>query len=87
MILFPKFLKFLILLILPILPIVPIFALFAQQQKKGLTRRSDPLLPKWKRLFNCINDCLKCLWLVECKVSQNLTVKSDTLSVHLANKL
>ena len=40
-----------------------------------------------RKLFNCINDCLKCLWLVECKVSQNLTVKSNTLSVHLANKL
>ena len=40
-----------------------------------------------RKLFNCINDCLKCLWLVECKVSQNLTVKSDTLSVHLTNKL
>ena len=27
-----------------------------------------------KELFNCINNCLECLWLVKSKVSQNLTV-------------
>ena len=40
-----------------------------------------------KILFNCINNRLKCLRLVECKVSQNLTVEGDTLNIHLTNKL
>ena len=40
-----------------------------------------------RKLFNCINNCLECLWLVKSKVSQNLTVEGDTLNIHLANKL
>ena len=38
-------------------------------------------------LFYCINNCLKCLGLVHCEVSQNLAVHSDTLCVVLTHKL
>ena len=67
------------------------FSLFSFQfsvTKKGpVPNGTGPSPYIVRKLFNCINDCLKCLWLVECKVSQNLTVKSDTLGIHLANKL
>ena len=42
---------------------------------------------KGRRLFYCINNCLECLRLVHCQVSQNLAVHSDTLSIVLAHKL
>ncbi len=59
------------------------------QKKDDHRKGSRPILTaaSGHQLFHCINNCLESLGLVHSEVSQNLTVKLDTLRVYLTHKL
>ena len=52
-----------------------------------LLRKTPPPKRLGTVLFNGVNYCLECLRLVHREVSQNLTVKLDTLRIYLTHKL